>query len=354
MLRKYTLLCASVLSVLCVPHPARAGEIGIIPFPKDFHALTIPNFLEAVTLAKQAGSTIVLTAPKWSEMEPSKSKFTMDHPLGGSKYALEQGMDKGNYLGIQLINTVKREVPADLEKTDWDDPMMIARFENLVAAIAAENMPVKAISIGNEVDIYFEQHPQELDAYVHFLNSARPVLRKYFPNVRVGTTVTFEGLKKGRAEMISRLVDASDIIYFTYYPVIDLKPLPVSDAPEHLEMMTKAARGKQVVLQEINYPASEYLGSGNEEQSEFFEIVLPYLQKSEQIEASFIFALHDFSPPTCDMLIGYYGATAWPEEYQRGFREFICTLGLRYSDGKPRPSYDTVRKILIGHQETTP
>lgn len=314
--------------------------------PRDVHALTLDNYVNAVSQSRDAGATITLTSPTWREMEPSPGVYDFEGPLGGSLYQLTQGMGMGHYFGIQLINTSVKELPADLAGRSWTDPVVLARFEKLVAALKNQKISVNAISVGNEVDVYFASHPQELAPYLQFLRAAKPVIKRYFPNVRVGTTVTFEGLKTGRQAAISQLVDATDIVFFTYYPVIDLVPLPLKDVPAHVNAMVSAAKGRQVVVQEFSFPASRAVGSSESLQATFFRVVLPLLMTNPKVEASFIYALHDLSPTYCDMQLSYYGAGGYSVAVQDRFKEYLCTLGLRRNDGGARMSYEVVRQKL--------
>lgn len=326
---------------------AKAGRIGILPIPRDVHEVTLENYLDALTKSREAGGTITLTAPTWREMEPTPGVFEMDGALGGSLYAVTQGMGQAHYLGIQLINTTTRELPTDLQGLAWDDPVLLARFKKLMLALRSKGLVLNGVSVGNEVDVYFDSHPLELPAYLRFLKNAKSAIKALFPGMRVGTTVTFEGLKAGRNTTIGALVNASDLVFYTYYPVVGLQLLPLEDASLHLQAMVTAAQGKPIVLQELGYPASTNLGSSEIRQSMFFSQVLPLLKQSSQMEASFIYGLHDLSAPYCDMLVSYHGGAAYAQVYQDLLKDTLCTLGLRHSDGTPRPSFDTVRALLV-------
>lgn len=328
---------------------AKAGDIGIHVLPRDMDNLTLDNYIEALDLGAEAGANVFFNGPRWSEMEAKSGVYTLDAPLGGARYALERGKLKGTYFGLQLINTVKRELPPDLEHKAWDDPVMTERLDKLAAEIQKffGKSPPLAISVGNEVDIYFEKYPDELDSYLLFLKRAKAVFEKHFPGTPVGTTVTFDGLMKGRKPYIEKLIRGSDVVFFTYYPVIDLKPLPLADINEHLETMTSLAGSRRFVLQEVGYPASPDLGLSEDIQNDFYKAIIPLLMRSKKIEASFIFALHDLPPGLCNSLMGYYGAIGWPSDLRSKFQSFLCTLGLRQSDGTPRKAYETVKSLLI-------
>ncbi|MCB1839555.1 MAG: glycosyl hydrolase 53 family protein [Alphaproteobacteria bacterium] len=326
--------------------PALAGDAGIVPLPKDMDTLTLENYVEAVKDTAAMGANATLLAPNWREMEPQPSSFDFDKPIGGALYSISEGMSQ-LYLNLQIINTIKRELPPDLSLSRWDDPKLLERFEALIKALKDQKqLAPLCVSIGNEVDVYFESHPDELEPYLSFLTSARRVIRKYFGNIPVGVTVTFEGTLKDRLQIIQKLAEKSDILYFTYYPVIDFKILDFKDIPKHLEKMKSLAGDKKIVIQEIGFPSGTLIGSGKEKQAEFFKTALPVFLKDGQVDTVFVFALHDFSPGVCNNLLGYYAASGWPQDFQSKFKDFLCTLGLRDSEGIEKPALSEVRKIL--------
>lgn len=111
--------------------------------------------------------------------------------------AMEHG--EANHLtqlvGIQVIDTVVRRVPSSLAGTGWSSPTMIDAMHGLLdQLIPSMRNRVQYISIGNEVDLYFEERPQdELDTYRAFCDDAARYLRQHLPGVQVGITVPAGG-----------------------------------------------------------------------------------------------------------------------------------------------------------------
>ena len=343
MIRKLIFLTILFLSI---NYSAQAADVGVISLPKDMDNLTVENFIETIGITRAMNANATLGAPNWREMEPRKGEYDFDHPLGGTAYSVQQGMGK-LYLNLQIINTVKREVPDDLLDVAWDDPVMIQRFEGLLAAIKdMKTIDPLAVSVGNEVDVYFGAHPDETQSYLNFIKAVRPIIHKYFPDVPVGVTVTFDGIHNGREDVVRRIVDASDIMYVTYYPIINFAPLPIADIPQHLERIKAIAGNKPIVFQEVGLPSSEEVTLSEVKQAAFFEAALPVLMRDPQVVALFIFAMHDISPKLCDTLTGYYGASGWPKEAQTGFRAFLCSLGLKDYQGRAKPALSVVEKIF--------
>lgn len=339
-------LSVLVIALMPIGIGAYAADRGVIAVPRDMDNLSFEGYVDVIQSSVDIGATATLAAPNWREMEPRKGKFVFDGPLGGAAYSADQGLDKV-YLNLQIINTVKRELPPDLMTARWDEPKMLLRFERLISEIKASGkLKPLAISIGNEVDSYFEKNPNEVGPYLAFLSGAKAVVKKHFPDIPVGVTVTFEGLKKGREGIIRRIADASEIVFITYYPVIDLKPLTFSESADHLRQILALAKGKPVVVQEMGMPSGQGLGLSEEKQAEFFTTALPLFLSAQQIQAVFVFAMYDISPKACDNFLVYYGANVWPQNYQDAFKDFLCTLGIKDNTGRAKLAYDIIQKIF--------
>jgi hypothetical protein len=59
-------------------------------------------------------------------------------------------------LTISVIGTNNLRLPPDLADKSFDDPAVIARFNNLLDYVAVQipNLTLNSLAIGNEIDIY--------------------------------------------------------------------------------------------------------------------------------------------------------------------------------------------------------
>lgn len=329
---------------------ALAADWSIIPLPKDSDNLTIPNFIDALKELKSAGSPVMVSLNGWNELEPSPNRLATDHILGGIEYGIKtHGFTP--YFGITLINTTTRDMPSDLRNISWDAPEMLQRFATLLDATADKvpaSLPV--LIIGNEVDVYFESHPDEVDAYLAFFKKAQALARQHYPQAKIGITVTYEGLlKDSRRQIIGKMVDASDAAFFTFYPFFNLKPEPLDSIPAHLDQLIAAAQGKPVYLQEIGFPSATSLGSSESMQAEFFAVAIPAVNARPQIVQANVFVQHDLGPKLCSGLIDYYGFGSLPAELGQKFSDFLCSLGVRYADGNLKPAWGVISAHLSQH-----
>lgn len=347
-------LFTPLLLCLCLATTGHAAEWGVLPLPRESSKWVIEDYVAALKMVKDINAPIQVSVNSWSELEPSTGKFATDQHLGGLAYGHDT-IGLIPYFGVSLINTVKRDMPRDLLETPWDDPALLPRFEALIKA-TREKLPADLgfFVIGNEVDVYFEKNPAELGPYLSFYHQAHAIVRRYYPQARIGITVTYEGLIKGRSEIIRQVVAASDAAFFTLYPIIDLKPETTDSINGHLDRLTAAAQGKDIYLQEVGFPSASGLGSSEQMQAEVFATMIPAIEARPQIKLASIFLLHDLDPKLCRGLVGYYGFTEAPTALATALYDFLCSLGVRRLDGSAKPAWDVVAQLLSTRHPGSP
>jgi len=327
-------------ALLAASVPAWAAQIAVSPYPAHGEAASRKDWQSALKDMDTAGASAMMIAKTWHELEPEKKQYNLA-PLAKD---MDDNKKAGRavLLALQSINTVKRDMPADLNETDWDAPEMTDRFRALLAAYPKDAAVPKYVSLANEADVYFDKHPKEVVPFLKFYQRASAAAQAAFPGARMGITVTYEGLRKGRGAVIQQLVDASDVAIFTYYPVVDMKPLPVENVGEQLDTLLKVAGTKDVLLQEVGYPSGAGVGSSEDRQAMFFKLFLSALSSRDQIKLANLFLLHDFTPQLCETFVGYYGFGKVNDDLKQKFRDFICTLGLKNTDGTPKKAWSIV------------
>lgn len=338
----------ALLLMLALCGPVRAAE----PLPADWGILAFPAledynlvefYLHWQTAAQTAleetvalGATRALVAKNWRELEPSAGQLKLDELRREitSRRALQQDI----ILSVQLINTVKREVPEDLHKTAWDDPAMVMRATALMEAALAL-LPGDRISyvvFGNEVDVYFTQHPIELTSYLTLFRQIRAMVQAKYPNVRLGIASAFDSVREKRSALIETLNRDTDVVVLTYYGVQALKVLPPDAPQKELPMMVSLAAGKPVVLQEVGYPSGAGVSSSEAQQAEFIRHFFAAWEKHRHaIPSISLFLQTDFGSRICQQLTDYYGM----KDYKIQFADVICTLGLKDAHGRPKQGW---------------
>lgn len=325
-----------------------AAEWGVLPLPKHFSQAKPEDTSEAVDTVLSLPAPISITTLGWGELEPTKDMDKSADRLGGVAYMISRGMKP--YFGISVINTVRRDMPDDILTTDWKSPALLARFKTLIEKTThylPKDLPY--FIIGNEADVYFSKHKEELEGYLAFYTAASKTVKQYYPHALTGISVTFDALRKNRKDQFTKLVQASDAAFVTFYPSIDMVPAKPADTPAMLDELIQAVSGRDVYLQEVGYFTSKDLGASQALQAEFYEAIIPAINARPKIKLASIFMLHDLEPKLCDTMTQYYGIALYGKEMENKFGNMMCSLGLKDSDGTPKQAWNTVVKALGKH-----
>ncbi|MAR90501.1 MAG: hypothetical protein CML06_06430 [Pseudomonadales bacterium] len=318
-----------VLSVSAYPYT--------LPPPADDTEL-LQRFIQARERVLDAGATGQFLSYRWSELEPRVGQYD-SVALGQFADAMAAAEQTGltQLVGLQLINTVTREVPAELEATAWDDPAMIAAFQGLLDQLVPHMTGrVRYLSLGNEVDGYFGAgRMTELTAYAGFFQAARSYLAGPLPDTALGITITAGAWLGPDVQSWLDLTQSSDVIITTYYPLqadFTVRPpaAPAADFPALLALVPD----KPWVLQEVGYPASPISQSSEALQAEFVrQVFSTWGQYQDRIRFLNFFLLHDFSSELVDSFMVYYGVN------EPTFRAYLDSLGLRNADDTDKAAW---------------
>lgn len=346
-MKRFTIFLCAAGFLLLSATASRAADFGISPFPAHGDKPSPVDVIDAIQKVTDAGVTAALITKSWREMEPIKGVYNLQ-ALADS-INTNDDLNRNELVGIDLIDTVKRDMPDYLKDKKWDDPVVAERFDELMKHLGAllTGAP-KFVSLGNDADVYFHMHPDELAGYMKFFERAQASAQRVFLGARVGITVTYEGLASGREKLIQTLLQPCTIAIFTYYPFVNTRLQPIENVGEHLDAMIKAAGDRPVVLQEVGYPSSESVGSSNKQQAFFFRTVIAAIRQRPQISFANLYMLHDFPSSTCAQMIDYYNGNDWPQDAKDRFHAFMCSLGLMSTDDVPKPAWAEVRNALKG------
>lgn len=295
------------------------------------------DFDAAATLALGAGAGALHLHLDWSQLEPSPETYDATFPDIANTYYPARGIPL--YLTLRPINTVRREVPSDLEAVAWDDPVMMARFRALLDFLFARigNVDVRGLAVGNELGGVLTT-PADFTAYATFLRAARDHARSLRPGLPVGTTVTFPDLMGANAAQYQTLNAETDFISVTYYPLDAASRVRApNSALADFDALVALYPGREIVVQECGYPSSADTGSSESMQAEFVRAVFQAWDRHADAISHLAFEhLHDWSSATIDEFTVYYGSA------DPAFRGFLASIGLRNHDGTPKAGWSAL------------
>ena len=296
------------------------------------------RYLEALQLIRNTGVSGQFQSYLWSELEPAVGVYDnakLTDFVSTMNSAEQNGLVQ--LVGLQAINTIPREVPAGLETADWDSNSMVQAFEGLLDQLLPYMQGrVTYLSIGNEVDVYFESgHMGELAAYKTFFNAIQTYLAGRLPEAQLGITITAGGWLGNNVQSWLDLTDSSDVLITTYYPLQpDFSVRPPNAAVADFPDLIALAGNKPLVFQEVGYPSSSVGSSSEALQAEFVrQTFSAWRDANGRIPFLNWFLLHDFSTDVVDELTAYYGIN------NANFRAYLDSLGLRNRDNTDKQAW---------------
>jgi hypothetical protein len=333
------------------PPVQKPGVLSISAFPRFNPAPTttqetIDRLMEAFDLVYGAGARGQFTSFRWSGLEPTQGNYDAQQ-FSDLNAAITNAQINGmvEYVGIQVINTTSRELPAELQATAFDDPAVKAQFHALLDRVLtpANRGRIAYLSIGNEVDAYLRAHPTEWPKYKAFYEDALQYAHTLDPNVKVGVTAIADGALMLSPSQLADLNAQSDVIILTYYPIQSISGVTTVRDPSVVANdfvgMLNFAGAKALLMQEVGYPAAVENMSSEALQAQFVSNVFTaWKAAGGKIPFPNFFLLHDFTQQMCEDFATYYGAPT-----NTSFKAYLCSIGLRKDDGTPRAAWSTLQ-----------
>lgn len=331
-------LLGACLSFLTVP--ALAAEYSVSIFPAHGENASAQEWEQAYQLGTATpGLTAYFFAATWGELVDDDHN-RLEEFKTTARHA--QVTKLPGYLGIQVINTAQRGLPKDFKRARWTKPELLIKFDDTLKQLAGvAGADVKWLSIGNETDVYLADNEDELEDFLKFYEQGAKTARRYFPNAKIGITVTFDGFSGKRKTIVEQLINASDGVFITYYPVNPKLTLKSdTEIEQDITSLLAAYPTKPIYIQELGYPSSPVVGSSEALQAAYFKKMIASLNATPNVGFVNLFLLHDFSPGVCKALQRVYKITG------SDFAAVLCSLGLFDTNGKAKESWQVILDAL--------
>lgn len=339
-------------TVLCFSACDKTPEAAASPRDKGSRHLGIhitpaqnQDYPTAFTQARTTGIDCVPFTLQWSALE---ANGTYD----------PQGLldDLNGFYGTQPVSLSvclspiaanRRDVPADLMQTAFDDSGMIQRFDRLLDTMHA-HLPatnIRYLLIGNEVDLYFSLHPEEWSAYATFCAAVRLHARLLWGNqLMVGAETTLGANMGTDYPAIASLNASLDMVCLTYYPLSSTFTMnPVSVVGNDLESLLQKYPGRPVLMQECGYATSPVCSGSDSAQASFVRDIFTIWDRhaDQMIYVAFLW-LNDLSNTQAQSETVYYGLDGTTVD--QAFTAYIGSLGLCDSLGVAKPGFLSLRE----------
>lgn len=298
------------------------------------------SFDQAFRVARDAGLQFASLSVAWDDLEARPGEFGADPNwlAIANRYYAAEGVPLA--LTIAAIDTNRVRLPDDLQGRRLDDPEVMARFGRLLDYVFTQipDVDLAVLAIGNEVDITLGADTDAWRAYQKFFEAAAATSRALRPGVPVGAKMTLAGLAgdlRGQAQTLNAL---ADLVLVTYYPLeADFGVQPPQVVREDLATLVASHPGQRIGILEAGYPSSTALGSSEELQAEFVrQVFRAWDDYAAEIPLLNFTWLTDASDGAVHGWAEYYGLQ------DERFVAYLATLGLRRSDGTPKPALDAL------------
>lgn len=310
--------------------PARVLSLTDLPSLKG--PVSADDFVAAIDKSRAAGSHGAVLTFSWPALEKRAGEYTLDDLKG----AVVANRGRVLYLGIQVLNTTRKELPQDLHGKAFDDPDVLRRFRALLDTLAPLlRNRIPYLSIGNESDVYLSLHPQEMESFRVFLQAARMHVKRVAANTAVGTTLTSAGAVEPAFTDLVRQADAHFLTYYHGKPGGDGEFEDTAATARRLIELAARLDQRPIVFQEVGFPAQPPVGSP-QQQAQFVNGVFDAWQAlGGRVPFLNYFMLYDFPDDFVAAQAGYYGL----EQADDSFAAFLGSLGLHDENGVTRPAW---------------
>ena len=238
------------------------------------------TYSSAYSKAMALGAREVSVSLDWSILEPTEGNY--DNTLAGIIdvfYPLQTG---DTTLVLRPLDTVGARFPSNLAGLDFDDPLLIAAFENFLTNLHAQLSTLNAsgklkwIHVGNEIGASLGSNSTKWAQWTTFFNAAKSKIESLWgADIVVSSIIQFSSLKNSSVlpEYLKFLPNI-DSAALTYYPLeSDFTMKPTSSVATDFDLMASTISGKPILLQECGYSSSAVSNSSEAQQAEFISAV---------------------------------------------------------------------------------
>lgn len=198
-------------------------------------------------------------------------------------------------------------------------------------------------SVGVEADIYFKDHPNELDEFAQLFHNISNYVHLNYPNIKISTAVTFEYGMKTNDTLWQLTKNSSDVLCITYWPLnndFTVISTAISDISSDMNTLLAKAGSKPIVIKEWGFPSSTLVNSSNSIQSDFVrEMFRQTMNKPQIVGVQWTF-LADFNSSTVNSWANFYQINS------AEFKGYIGSLGLMDTLGIAKPAYTTYLQMM--------
>ncbi|MFC2045220.1 hypothetical protein ACFLUH_00880 [Chloroflexota bacterium] len=304
-------------------------KVGIMPVPAYGDASLLTS---ACREARSLGAEVISWYFFWSGLADdwAVADYVMEGLSHEGKSVVVMNVIHTNVLG---------EYPPEFES--FTDPGFKEGFAEFSVDFVDRYQP-DYYFIGGEVDIYLNEHRDEIQAFQEVLSYAYHAIKSASPETQVGLVVTYHYARdNGAIDIIQTLAPECDIIGYTVHPHLEnFSYRDISRGLEYLNEVPGVVPDMPFAILETCWSSSVLLESSEELQAEFVHDFFSFVD-SGGAEFVIWFSLHD--QDDCSEAARTHleplPHLLEDEQYIRFFKEFMCSPGLKNTDGSPKQAW---------------
>lgn len=292
----------------------------------------------------------------WPLLEPSPGEYDLTELRETLEWASANGLS--TFANITVVDIEELVIPAEFLDGDETTGTAFAEEYNFVNVdllgrflfLLDEVVPLMVdhgvfyLGVGNEVDGWLDQNPDQLMDYLTFIEVAREHVHSIAPELAVGITVT-GNVPLNNPDLLDSFYLVSDVVSSNIYG-INVSDFTVTDREETIELLERfiaAFDGRPLVIPELGCNSAESMASSLEMQRECFETMFDVLAEHPNVRFTTVFTFHDFEDDVCEAILEAFGFdpdTGYENIYDQRVADYLCTLGVVNANGTPKPAFD--------------
>ncbi|HGJ65727.1 TPA: T9SS type A sorting domain-containing protein [bacterium] len=248
------------------------------------------------------------------------------------------------HLSLKNPSTYVNYVPAAFTGLNFEDTTLTnAYFEFATNLIDSFATTVDYFSIGVESDIYFKDHPEEIDEFVTLFSNISDYVHLNYPSIKISTAVTYIYGIEINDTIWQSTKNFSDVLCITYWPLnndFTVISTAISDISSDMNTLLQKAGSKPIVIKEVGFPSSSLTNSSEIMQRNFIEELFWQTMYKPQIEGVELQFLADFNSSSVNYWANFYQVNS------PIFEGYVGSLGLMDTLGTHKLAYTTYLQML--------
>ena len=304
---------------------------------------TYKTFAESYNLARNSGAEMTHNYVVWGEVENAGGNYNwniQDFIMG---FARNKGLEASVVFNI-IHTSVIGELPDDLKFTSFNDTGLVSRYTKfLLSYIDRYKDVVKYVEIGNEVNIYLEANPDEIDAFASLYKQVYDAIKQKYPDVKVGTVFAYHEMKDKSGFKAYEKLKIGDFDAFTLYIydegfMFDRDPMEIFHYLKEIQTLTGS---RHFAMEEVGWNTESRIKGTQEDQIKTVDYFFDFLKDApDRLEFMQWFMLHDDEKENCGITGKTFFLPNSPilenKKAMDPFIDFICYLGLLDENSVPK------------------